>query len=259
MKDINLDELLSDLPGPEDPSDVNDEIPIIPIDDEILKEEEELYLPFFQLYEVPGQFPIFVYDENDLVLLPKYLKSLSEYDLERAVVYIKNEYVDIVGNEVWVALNPPPKELTDFINQKKAKNDELNEVRNRGKIITELSITETFELFGHKIHGLNELSALASIENIEHEGLHVYKIYERYPIFDSCDFIYENRSYQIFFVRDYPLDAAEIQRLNYYPVGSNYLRAFNNINVLDLPAVYYFGDGTKMHLAIKKLEQSSNS
>ena len=254
MKDFNFEDILFEHSEPKESSKDNDETPLIHIDDEFLEDMEvELRLSFTHSDEFPGEFKIFVYNENDLVLLPKYLKSLSDDEFNRAVIYLNYPIVDVAGHVIEWNPIPAPKELTDFINQKKEKEKELEENRFKGKIITKLSTTETFELFGHKIHGLSDLIAFSSGKK-EQVGIYVYKNHEPYPIFDSSDFIYENRSYQLFFVRNHPLEPQEIRRLSFYPVGTSHLRAFRNISDFDLPAIYYFGDGKEMFLAERKSE-----
>lgn len=129
------------------------------------------------------------------------------------------------------------------------------------------NIQDTIELFGKKIHGLEQLHDCSEIfvgeyyskpdvwrpekERPSIEGLHIGQMYMSYPKFDSSDWG-DDRTYQNYIIRDHPIGNVEMFRFHDLPSGSNAIRVHEHIPESMLPMVYYSGDGNYMLVATKK-------
>ena len=135
-------------------------------------------------------------------------------------------------------------------------------------------IGDDVEILGHVFHGLDDIRAHCGkllrcrcdendtpsrIKAHKQDGFCVGELYESYPCFDSSDFMYENRSYQNFVIRDRLVTDKEMLRITRLPMRSNYRLVTEEMPLDALPMVYYEGDGGMMLVATQKVDQSSPS
>lgn len=124
--------------------------------------------------------------------------------------------------------------------------------------IKEIKKEDTFEIAGHSFNGLEDLEKAVEVEtkitnsigeryirelNPEKpiKGLHVLRLYEPYPCFDSSDRLYENRRYQNYFFSEKPFSEEEINRLAELPCQINYCMVNEELDSNELPAIYFGG------------------
>lgn len=125
------------------------------------------------------------------------------------------------------------------------------------------SIHDDVEILGHVFHGLKDIQAY--VEMTKYDGgvsdsyarepekkgtVHVGELWMRYPCFDSSDFLYENRSYQNFILRDRPITSSDMKRLEKLPTHMNAKRLDASVPEEMLPMVYYVGEGNTMLVAV---------
>lgn len=125
------------------------------------------------------------------------------------------------------------------------------------------SIHDDVEILGQVFHGLQDIDA--HVEMVKHEGssrepwdykperkgkVHVGEMLMRYPCFDSSDYLYENRSYHNFILRDRPITSSDMIRLEQLPSHIDALRIDASVPEDMLPMVYYVGDGDTMIVAV---------
>ena len=124
--------------------------------------------------------------------------------------------------------------------------------------IQKLPKDSTVEILGHIFYGIEDIDKAVEVsarvscsigdryiqrEPAEKpvEGLHVLKLYEPYPCFDSSDYLYENRRYCNYFFSDKPFTDDDINRLASLPAQMNYCMVTPDLNSSVLPAVYFGG------------------
>ena len=124
--------------------------------------------------------------------------------------------------------------------------------------IKHYSTNDRIEILGHIFNGLEEIENAVEIETrvsnaigeryirqIHPEnvipGIHILKLYEPYPCFDSSDFMYENRRYCNYFFSKKPFTTDDITRIANTRWHSNYCLVNENMNKEFLPASYYGG------------------
>ena len=124
--------------------------------------------------------------------------------------------------------------------------------------IKHYSTNDQIEILGHIFNGLEEIENAVEIETrvsnaigeryirqIHPEnvipGIHILKLYEPYPCFDSSDFMYENRRYCNYFFSKNPFTTDDITRIANTRWHNNYCLVNENMNKEFLPASYYGG------------------
>ena len=125
------------------------------------------------------------------------------------------------------------------------------------------SIHDDVKILGHVFHGLKDIHAYVEMakcdggiseaydcESEKKGKVHVGELWMRYPCFDSSDFMYENRSYQNFILRDRPITSSDMIRLEQLPSHIDALRIDASVPEDMLPMVYYVGDGDTMIVAV---------
>lgn len=125
------------------------------------------------------------------------------------------------------------------------------------------SIHDDVEILGHVFHGLKDIQAYVEMSKYdggsgdagkcepEKKGkVHVGELWMRYPCFDSSDFLYENRSYKNFILRERPITSSDMERLEKLPTHMNAKRLDASVPEEMLPMVYYVGDGDTMWVAV---------
>ena len=83
------------------------------------------------------------------------------------------------------------------------------------------------------------------------QGLHVGRIWQSYPTFDSSDSS-DGRSYDNFIVRRHPITADDLKQLYEVKRGINACRISENIPTHILPVVYHDGDHPYILVAVAK-------
>ena len=96
------------------------------------------------------------------------------------------------------------------------------------------SIHDDVEILGQVFHGLKDI--MAHVEMSQSVGssckpsvrepevtsrVHVGELWMSYPCFDSSDFLYENRTYQNYILRERPITFEDMERLKNLPSGMN--------------------------------------
>ena len=125
------------------------------------------------------------------------------------------------------------------------------------------SIHDDVEILGLVFHGLQDISAHVemsqavgssckpSVREPKKTGrVHVGELWMSYPCFDSSDYLYENRTYQNYILRERPITFEDMERLRKLPSGMNAQRLSPSVPEDMLPMVYYVGDGDTMMVAI---------
>ena len=124
--------------------------------------------------------------------------------------------------------------------------------------IKHYSSKEQIEILGHIFRGLEEIENSVEIEtrvtnvigkrNIRQissediiPGIHILKLYEPYPCFDSSDFLYENRRYCNYFFSKNLFTLDDINRIANTRWHNNYCLVNEDLNEEFLPAIYYGG------------------
>lgn len=132
-------------------------------------------------------------------------------------------------------------------------------------------LADTFFLFGKKIRGLDSLRKIVNTSRMNGDEtclkqrctffsdkrknwlspLFAAEVWERYPCFDSWDYLNENRRFQCYYVRD-------------YRVSDDFFKDNSNINlqsvvredieISDLPLVFYDGDSNVMYVISPRLD-----
>ena len=125
------------------------------------------------------------------------------------------------------------------------------------------SIHDDVEILGLVFHGLQDISAHVemsqavgssckpSVREPKKTGrVHVGELWMSYPCFDSSDYLYENRTYQNYILRERPITFEDMERLRKLPSGMNAQRLSPSVPEDMLPMVYYVGDGDTMIVAM---------
>lgn len=100
-------------------------------------------------------------------------------------------------------------------------------------------LTDTFVLFGKKIKGLEALM------KDRLSPLFVAKIRERYPCFDSSDFLCEDRYFQCYYIRDHKVSDDFLNNKSRRDLQHT---VSEDIEISDLPLVYYDGESNVMYV-----------
>lgn len=135
-----------------------------------------------------------------------------------------------------------------------------------------IPIYSKMTILGHKIDGIQAINNAceASCDMRKRSGdkkyqiwrlnpkcpiarLHVVKIYEPYPCFDSSDYAYENRDYNNYFFSTSPFSDEDIVWLieNIKP-GINACLVHEEMPVRATPAIYFNGESSTMLLVTTK-------
>ena len=125
------------------------------------------------------------------------------------------------------------------------------------------SIHDDVEILGQVFHGLQNISAHVemsqavgssckpSVREPKKTGrVHVGELWMSYPCFDSSDYLYENRTYQNYILRERPITFEDMERLRKLPSGMNAQRLSPSVTEAMLPMVYYVGDGDTMIVGV---------
>ena len=125
------------------------------------------------------------------------------------------------------------------------------------------SIHDDVEILGQVFHGLQDISAYVEMsqsvgssckpsvrEPVKKGRVHVGELWMSYPCFDSSDFMYENRTYQNYILRERPITFEDMERLRNLPSEINAQLLSPSVPEDMLPMVYYVGDGETMMVAI---------
>ena len=128
-------------------------------------------------------------------------------------------------------------------------------------------LTDTFTVFGKKIRGLDSLRKIVNTSRMNGDenfsenmrstrlssdrrknkfsSLFAAEIWERYPCFDSWDYLNENRRFQCYYIRNHKICDdffKDNSNVNLQNVVSE------DIKLSDLPLVYYDGDSNVMYV-----------
>ncbi len=129
------------------------------------------------------------------------------------------------------------------------------------------STKEDVEILGHVFHGLEDIMAYNEISLCERYmskerpirrspkkrgDVHVGKLWESYPCFDSSDYAYETRTYQNYLIRNRPITDADMQKIKNLPAIGNFEKINEQMPLDVLPMVYYSGDGGFMLVATRR-------
>jgi hypothetical protein len=125
------------------------------------------------------------------------------------------------------------------------------------------SIHDDVEILGQVFHGLQDICAQVemsqavgssckpSVREPKKTGrVHVGELWMSYPCFDSSDYLYENRTYQNYILRERPITFEDMERLRKLPSGMNAQRLSPSVPEDMLPMVYYVGDGDTMIVGV---------
>lgn len=129
-----------------------------------------------------------------------------------------------------------------------------------------ISINDSFEVFGYRFKGLDEVRAAVEIRSnipfssnpyittdtsrILIPGIHVLELYERYPCFDSFDYDCENRYYQNWFFSRQPFTRQKVEKIAKMEYHGNATLMPEQIEAIGLPHLYYVGDYGEMKLTL---------
>lgn len=121
------------------------------------------------------------------------------------------------------------------------------------------SIYDDVEILGHVFHGLQDIMEHVEISMAEgscigaHEckpakrgEVHVGELWQRYPCFDSSDYLYEERSYRNYIFRRKSIEESDLKKLERLPWKGNNKRISPSVPKEMLPIVYYVGEGNTM-------------
>ena len=137
--------------------------------------------------------------------------------------------------------------------------------------IKECSINQPITILGHTFKGLNDIIRHVELSSSNYryrDGLwcnvprqfketggyadiHIGELYEKYPCFDAEDYANENRYYQNFIFRKYPITNDDLETLYDLPQSTNFCKVTEQIPEEVLPILYYKGEGSTMLLATK--------
>ena len=134
-------------------------------------------------------------------------------------------------------------------------------------------LTDTFTVFGKKIRGLDSLRKIVNTSrmngdenfsenmrstrlssdrrNNKFSSLFAAEIWERYPCFDSWDYLNENRRFQCYYIRNHKICDdffKDNSNVNLQNVVSE------DIKLSDLPLVYYDGDSNVMYVLSPRID-----
>ena len=129
--------------------------------------------------------------------------------------------------------------------------------------VTTIQITDVFRYHGRVYRGLDDLrkSSKTRYSDSMGEPPFAVRIEKSYPCFDSSDFLYEDRSYQTYYLTMDEEKAAKICEETYmsdrdfsnkgierqYPVLEP-MFSMSKIQERHLPYIYYHGDGDTMEI-----------
>lgn len=129
--------------------------------------------------------------------------------------------------------------------------------------VTEIRITDTFRFEGRTYYGLENLRKRSITGYSDHMGTPPYAVRkeESYPCFDSSDSMYEDRSFQAYFLTTDEVKAKAICEetrfskwefsrkgiKEQYPVMEP-MFSMTKIKEHHLPFIYYHGDGDTMEI-----------
>lgn len=128
-------------------------------------------------------------------------------------------------------------------------------------VIREVSINDSFRVYGRTIHGLSELKQMVELSNRDYRldsacygkvkwgWLHVGLLWDSYPRFDSFDDC-DNRSYQTYIIRRLPIRKTELLRVKDIPCRGDSCYLHDSTPLDMLPMVYYRGEGNTMLIAL---------
>lgn len=128
----------------------------------------------------------------------------------------------------------------------------------RKKEIKHYSTNDKIEILGHVFNGLEDIDNSVEVETrlsnsigeryicqitpkTPVPGIHVLKIYQPYPCFDSSDFMYENRRYCNYFFSKEKFTEEIINTIADSYWFDNYCLVHQDMDEKFTPAVYYGG------------------
>lgn len=143
-------------------------------------------------------------------------------------------------------------------------------------------LTDSFSLLGEEFNGLDSVRSIvnASKDNEDNSSqdekwekystmsekerypdnrgnkkspLYAAELWERYPCFDSSDYLYENRRFRCFYVRNYRINEEFFRNFGVVHF-SNMVR--EDISLPELPFVYYDGDSNVMYVMSERVKDS---
>lgn len=135
-------------------------------------------------------------------------------------------------------------------------------------------LTDSFMVFGKKIKGLDSLRKIVNTsrmngddENFSNNkksiwpffdkrrnkfsSLYAAEIWERYPCFDSWDYLNENRRFQCYYIRDHKLCDDFFNDNSQVDIQCVVSEDLNNS---DLPIVYYDGESNVMYVITQRMD-----
>ena len=124
--------------------------------------------------------------------------------------------------------------------------------------IKHYSTGDKIDILGHTFNGLEDIEKATECETrISNSigeryirqltpekpvaGLHVLKLYQPYPCFDSSDMLYENRRFCNYFFSKEPFTESIINKIADSPWVDNYCLVNENMDKTFTPAIYYGG------------------
>lgn len=125
------------------------------------------------------------------------------------------------------------------------------------------ALLDSVTILGHDFSGLQEIastteallgskSCQASYLDIQNPKVHVGELYERYPCFDSDDYVNENRYYVNYLIRDHKIQESDLLACRDAKCSGNACRVNEKLSHELLPMVYYDGDSGFMLVATLK-------
>lgn len=131
------------------------------------------------------------------------------------------------------------------------------------------NINKQVTILGHTFNGLKDIKEHTEMTGCKswrgfdcwskgikevYDDIHIGKIYDGYPTFDSFDAC-DNRCYDNYIFRPTPITQADMTKAYHFiPRGSNFCMISENIPERQLPVLYYSGSGNYMLLASPKVE-----
>lgn len=125
------------------------------------------------------------------------------------------------------------------------------------------SIFDSVSILGHVFMGLQEIASSTEALLGSHScqvsfldkhdlKVHVGELYEKYPCFDSEDYVNENRYYENYLIRDHIIQEADLLNCRDAKCSGNACRVNEMLPKELLPMVYYDGDSGFMLIATRK-------
>ena len=87
-------------------------------------------------------------------------------------------------------------------------------------------------------------------------SVYACELWMSYPCFDSSDYLYENRTYQNYILRERPITFEDMDWLAKLPSGMNAQRLSPSVPEELLPMMHYVGDGYTIIVVLEIIRMS---